>query len=258
MQVAETNRFATLSAAAEGSFGHTMFYSADFPAGIRHLERAAQELVGGRNRVLTHNVRNYLALQYGFTGRFADACALQNAIVADAADIGNRFIEQATRLWCNLGKALQGDWRGAEALCSAALEIGDTTDAKYMSAYAHCSRGQARYFIGDERTRGRHEFADGLTELHGLGHQLAISMYEAWYAEICALSGEVEQARSHAQCALDCSAREEHVGEIAALRALAIAEASHAQADWGLVDRHLARALELAPQRWQLRKSSQK
>ncbi|MGE3848025.1 MAG: AAA family ATPase [Gammaproteobacteria bacterium] len=250
MATAAEHRYTTLGAAAEGAYGHTLFYCADFPDGIAHLERAAAHLRGGRNRVLANNVDNYLALQYGFVGRFEDAYALQKAVVAHAVETGHRFIEQATRLWSSLGTALQGRWEDARALTEASLDVGDTTHARYMAAYAHCSRGQARFFLGEARD-GLSEFADGLDALYGLGHHLAISMYEAWFAEVCALAGEDARARDYADRALSCAERGEYVGEIAARRALALAEARRAQPNWAYVDEQMTRALDLAPQRWQ-------
>lgn len=250
MATAAEHRYTTLGAAAEGAYGHTLFYSADFPEGIAHLERAAAHLREGRNRVLSNNVDNYLALQYGFVGRFDEAYALQKAVVAHAVETGHRFIEQATRLWSSLGKALQGRWDDARALTEASLDVGDTTHARYMAAYAHCSRGQARFFLG-QTTDGLREFAHGLDALYDLGHLLSISMYEAWFAETCALTGDHERARAYAERALCCAERGEYVGEVAARRALALAEAARPRPDWAHADEQMTLALALAPRRWQ-------
>ena len=59
MQIAKQNGFATIAAAAQCSYGHTMFYSADFPTGIRQLENATKTVAGGQNRILIHNANNY-------------------------------------------------------------------------------------------------------------------------------------------------------------------------------------------------------
>jgi class 3 adenylate cyclase len=251
MAIAEQNGFATIAAAAQCSYGHTMFYSADFPSGIAQLENATKTVEGGQNRVLIYNVNNYLALQYGFTGQFERAYELQQAILDDAVGVGHRFIEQATRLWSSLGKSLQGDWQGALALCDAAIAIGYTTDAKYMEGYSRCSRAHARFMSGCERDDALREFADSLALLEQVGHKLAVSMYEAWFAEICALSGDLPRAHLHAEKALACRERHEYTGEVVALRALAIAESLARSPDWNHVDALLATSLALAEQRMQ-------
>lgn len=251
MRIAEENGFVTIAAAAQCSYGHTMFYSGDFPTGIRQLENATKTVAGGQNRILVHNANNYLALQYGFTGQFERAYELQRSILDDAVGVGHRFIEQATRLWSSLGMSLQGDWEGALTLCDAAIAIGYTTDAKYMEGYSRCSRAYARFMSSHDRQDAIDEFAEGLALLERVGHKLAISMYEAWFAEICALYGDVQRARLHAERALDCRARQEYTGEVVALRALAIAESSAAHPDWEQVDTLLATALALAEQRTQ-------
>lgn len=251
MQIAEQNGFSTIAAAAQCSYGHTMFYSADFPTGIAQLEKATKIMERGQNRGPISTANNCLALQYGFTGEFERAYALQQSIFDDAAAVGDRFIEQTARLWSSLGKSLQGDWQGALALCDAAIAIGYTTDTKYMEGYSRCSRAHARFMSTSERQDAIDEFAEGLALLERVGHKLAVSMYEAWFAEICALSGDRQRARVHAERALDCRARQEHTGEVVALRALAIAESLAKHPDWDQVDAWLAQALALAEQRMQ-------
>lgn len=249
MRIAEQNGLSTIAAAAQGSYGHTMFYSADFPTGIAQLENAAKIVEGGRNRVLTYNVNNYLALQYGLTGEFERADELQQLILDDTVGVGHRFIEQATRLWSSLGKSMRGDWQGALALCDAAIAIGYTTDSKYMEGYSHCSRAHARFMSSherDERDDALLEFAAALALLEQIGHKLSVSMYQAWFAESCALSGDIHRARLHANRALDCCMRQEYIGEVVALRALAIAESRARYPDWNQIDAWLAQALALA------------
>ena len=251
MQIAEQNGFATIAAAAQCAYGHTMFYSADFPSGIAQLEDATKTVEAGQNRILTFNVRNYLALQYSFTGEFERAYELQQSVLDDAVAVGHRFIEQATRLWSSLGKSLQGNWHGALTLCDAAIALGYTTDAKYMEGYSRCGRAHARFMSSSQREDAIREYAEGLTLLERVDHKLAVSMYEAWYAEICALSGKLPHARLHAEKALACRARQEYTGEVVALRALAIAESLATHPDWGESDALIAQALALAEQRMQ-------
>ncbi len=246
MEIAEQNGFATTAAAAQCSYGHTMFYSADFPTGIEQLERASKAIEGGKNRDPIFAARNFLALQYGFTGEFERAYALQGSILNDAMGIGDRFVEQSARLWSSLGKSLQGDWQGALELCDVAIAIGYTTDSKFMEGYSRCSRAHARFMSTSERGSALEEFAEGLALLNRLGHKLALSMYEAWFAESCALAGDIQRAHLYAERALSCRARQEHTGEVAALRALAIAESCVRHPDWPRVDALLAQALELA------------
>ena len=251
MRIAEENGFATIGAAAQCSYGHTMFYTADFPAGIRQLERATKTVAGGQNRILIHNAHNYLALQYGITGEFERAYELQSSILDEVVGVGHRFVEQATRLWSGLGMSLKGDWQRALTLCDAAIAIGYTTDAKYMEGYSRCSRAHARYMSSSDRAGAVREFADGLALLDQVGHKLAVSMYEAWFAEICALSGDIQRARRHAHRSLECRIRQEHTGEVVALRALAMAEAGAENPQWDQTDALLAQALALAEQRAQ-------
>ena len=238
-------------ALAQANFGQSLFYSADFERGIEHLDRAIEVAERLNNRGALHTAYNFLALQCFFTGQFDRSAQLQAVILSGAIKNRDRLLEQVIRLWSSIRLSVQGEWQSAVEFCDHAIEIGDVTAAQYIEGYARCGKAYAQFMLRGGCAEALKDYQSGLDLLNGIGHRLALSLYEAAFAEMCALHGDRVRAAEHAQIALACETRNEHLGEVMAARALAIAEASTDTPDWDRVEIHVTRALNLARQRGQ-------
>lgn len=251
MKVAAHSKDELTGAFAQANFGQSLFYSADFERGIEYLERAIEIAERLDNRGALHTAYNFLALQCFFTGQFERSAQLQSIILGSAIKHRDRLLEQIIRLWSSIRLSVQGEWQSAIALCDRAIEIGDATAAKYIEGYARCGKAYAQFMLRGGCAEALRDYESALDLLNGIGHKLALSLYEAAFAEMCALRGDGVRAAEHAQIALACEIRDEHLGEVMAARALAIAEASADTPDWDRVESHVARSLNLARQRGQ-------
>lgn len=236
---------------ALANFGQSLFYSADFERGIEYLERAIEIAERLNNVGALHMATNCLALHCVFTGQFERSEQLQSGILSSAIKHRDRLLEQVIRLWSSIRLSAQGDWPSAIALCDRTIEIGDVTAAKYIEGYARCGKAYAQFMLRGGCSEALADYESGLKILNDIGHRLAQSLYEAVFAEMCALAGDGARAVEHAQLAVACEARDEHLGGVTAARALALAAATTDTPDWESVEAHLARSLSLARQRGQ-------
>lgn len=251
MEVAAQVKDDLTGAFAQANFGHSLFYSADFAHGIEHLESAIEVAERLSNRGALHTAYNFLTLQLLFVGQFCRSAQLQAIVLGAAIKNRDRLLEQIIRLWSSIRLSMQGEWQSAINHCNRAIEIGDITAAKYIEGYARCGRAYAQFMLRGGCSDALQDYEAALELLSGIGHRLALSLYEAAFAEMCALGGEGARAAVHGQMAMACEARDERLGEVMAARALAIAEASGGAPDWSLVEMHMNRSLVLARRRGQ-------
>lgn len=236
---------------AHANFGQLLFYSADFERGIEYLERAIEAAERLNSRGALHTAYNFLARQCSITGQFERSLHLQTVILSAAMKNRDRLLEQIIRLWSSIRLSLQGEWQAAIDLCDRVIEMGSVTATIYIEGYARCGKAYAQFMMRGGCAEALRDYESALGLLNGIGHRLALSLYEAGFAELCALRGEGTRAIKHARIALACETRGEHVGEVLAERALALAEANADQRDWDRVEAHVNRSLKLALQRGQ-------
>lgn len=242
---------AVTGAFAQANFGQSLFYSAQFERGIEYLEGAIEVAERVNNRGVLHTAYNFLSLQCLITGQFERSAHLQSVILTAAIKNRDRLLEQIIRLWSSIRLSVQGQWQSAIDLCDHVITMGDITATRYIEGYARCGKAYAQFMVRGGCVEALQDYKSALDLLEGIGHKLALSLYVATYAEMCAIQGEVMRANAHAQIAVACETHDEYLGGVMAARALAIAAASADTPDWDSVETHLTGALSLARQRGQ-------
>jgi predicted ATPase len=236
---------------AEGSFGQTLFYGADFSEAVNCSTRAIESMGRLGSQSSLRILRTFLSLQHAAIGSFNSSEFLQRSLLEETIRIKQTLMEQVVRLWTSYRLLLQGDWVGAGMSCDVTVELGAITQAEYIEGYARCGKCYA-LFMCDPSEIAVQEFQTGLDILGRGGIKLAMSLYHAAGAEIYALFGLLDCSREHIQKALECRNRKEYWGEVQALRALALVEAQSATPDWALVESTITHSFELAENRGQL------
>lgn len=242
---------AVTGAFAQANFGQSLFYSAEFERGIEYLEGAIEVAERVNNRGVLHTAYNFLSLQCLVTGQFERSAHLQSVILSAAIRNRDRLLEQIIRLWSSIRLSVQGQWQSAIDLCDHVIAMGDVTATRYIEGYARCGKAYAQFMLRGGGVEALQDYKSALDLLNGIDHKLALSLYEATYAEMCALQGEIMRAHAHAHIAVACESRDEYLGGVVAARALAIAAASADTPDWDSVETCVTRSLNLARQRGQ-------
>jgi hypothetical protein len=145
-------------------------------------------------------------------------------------------------------KNQRGDWHGAIADATQAVEIGQITGDRLETGQSLITKGYAVARSGKTH-EGIALLRHGIASVESLKSHVALSMAYAWLAELTALQGDRPETVHAAEKALGLRQFGEYWGEIVAYRALAMAAAQGISPDWPHVEMCLHESLRLAQER---------
>jgi tetratricopeptide (TPR) repeat protein len=236
--------------------GETLFHTGDYPEAMRLLEhavrlsRAISE--SGAGRFISYPL-GYQAMIHADTGRFDLADKRLEEAGALLRDAGLLYVEAAVDATCGVVELYRGDWvacrKSATELERKNKRIGST----FMQSLSQTLGGYARCFDG-QRSEGLAMLRRGVDMLERSEISMMLSFLHACLAEALVLGGEIDEAQTFAERALEhARKREDRMGEPQAYRVLLLATARRSPGERDRIDDAFEAAVGAAHRRGSVR-----
>lgn len=253
---AEEQRDARLLSMVYANHGQTLFHLGDYAEAMRMLDdsvrlsRAVSESAAGR--FIAYPL-GYEAMIHADSGRFDLADERQKEADALSRDTGLLYVEAAVAGTRGVVELFRGDWVACREsgfeLERKSKRIGST----FMQAVSQTLGGYARCFDG-EQSEGLAMLRDGVEMLERSEISMMLSFLCSCLAEALALAGEVDEAQTFADRALEHAAtRGDRMGEPQAYRVLLLVTAQRSPGERDRIDAALDAALHAAHRRGSVR-----
>lgn len=264
-----TARFATCMTAALGlgddrlvaqvhvNMGQSYAAAADYDKALEHLEEGLERkdrvpsVRGGARRasaVRTGTGRayalGYLGLVHGDIGQFDLAYRYLDEALTIVRAARSRAVEGSILTQLAMVQLWQGDWDHCRATASAMQGTAEQVHGPYILAMSKTVSGYAKFMLSGD-AEGLELLAAAAAWLESTQIALTLSWNHACLAEALALTLRRDEARVHAARALERAVARDRLGEVAAYRALGLAEMGRAggwEAALGSFERALAAA----------------
>jgi class 3 adenylate cyclase/tetratricopeptide (TPR) repeat protein len=226
--------------------GRSSLFTAEPARGINFLESGIPILqqLGDLGEV-AYSISSHACIRT-FIGEFGKAEDLFAQARQLARENLDRTNEALVLQQLSYSRCLRGNWESAIEAAAACLEIAHISGLPVLTAFAQIFRAYARWMLGDHR-EGYREMIQAIQVYQSTGYRMAGSLCHGWCAEICALHGDFDRARVHAELSIAQEARGDRFGQLPARRALAeIALRTHQPTE---VKSLIATALGLAESR---------
>jgi tetratricopeptide (TPR) repeat protein len=241
-----------LAAQLHVNLGQSYAAATDYPAALEHLSEGLdrkERVPSGRARDSTRGTPSgfgrafgigYLGLVYGDLGRFDRAYEHLERALAIVRSAHSRALEGSILTQLGMVQLWQGDWEAC--LKTAALMQGtaEQVHGPYILAMSKTVSGYARFALGG-KDEGIALLREAAAWLESTQIGLTLSWNQSCLAEALALSRSADDAKAYADRALARADARDLLGEVAAYRALGVAEASHG--NWPAAETSFERAL---------------
>ena len=186
-----------------------------------------------------------LALIHGQVGEHHKAVDLAENALEISKEIGNKSREAMSHVYFSKLYDDHGDWSAAIEHGGTAIDIARSIGDVFTAGSGMVLKGYATFMSG-EREGGIGLVQAGCQTVEAIESHMVLSRFYAWLAEIHALAGAPEAARSVAGKSLRLGKFGERGGEVVAWRALALAAARQSPPAWDDADAHIQQSIRLA------------
>ena len=264
-----TARFATCMTLALGlgddrlvaqvhvNLGQSYAAATDYSQALEHLEeglerkdrvpsgrsgaRMASAMRSGTGRAYA---LGYLGLVHGDMGQFDLAYSYLDEALSIVRAARSRAVEGSILTQLAMVQLWQGAWEGCRATASAMQGTAEQVHGPYILAMSKTVSGYAK-FMSSGDAEGLELLRGAATWLETTQIGLTLSWNQACLAEALALSLHCDEAKVHAERALDRASARDRLGEVAAYRALGLAEMGRA-GNWEAARAFFERSLAAA------------
>jgi class 3 adenylate cyclase/tetratricopeptide (TPR) repeat protein len=218
------------------NLGQSYAAATDYSKALEHLEeglerkdrvpsgragaRAASAMRAGTGRAYA---LGYLGLVHGDMGQFDLAYKYLEEALSIVRAARSRAVEGSILTQLAMVQLWQGAWEACRATASAMQGTAEQVHGPYILAMSKTVSGYAKFMSG-ETVEGIELLREAAAWLEKAQVGLTLSWNEACLAEALALSLLYEEAKVHADRALDRARARDRLGEVAAYRALGLAE----------------------------------
>ena len=203
--------------------GRILFYLAEYTASIDYLQRGLETLKETDRLAEAANSLGMLALNLGYTGRFAECRRLFAEIAQISDSTHNPTVKAVADLCEGLVEDLRGNWREAQALLADSAVTTQEIGNHVMAGLAVLCRGHAAGMAGDLK-RGIGLMDQGIEMIEGANSRFGLGACCGMTAEIYVMAGRKKAGTELADRALQyAQSGADKLGEPAACRALAMA-----------------------------------
>jgi tetratricopeptide (TPR) repeat protein len=186
----------------------------------------------------------YLGLVYGDRGEFDLAYSHIEQALSIVRKARSRALEGSILTQLGMVQLWQGDWVACRRTAALMQGTAEQVHGPYILAMSKTVNGYAKFASG-EKEEGLDLLRAAAAWLESTQIGLTLSWNQSCLAEALALCSRPEDARKYARRALDRADARDLLGEVAAYRALGLAEAC-GQGSWALADESFQRALGAA------------
>jgi len=254
-----------LAAQLQVNLGQSYAAAADYKLALEHLSvglERKERVPSGRGRETRGSPSGfgraygigYLGLVYGDRGEFDLAYSHIEQALSIVRKARSRALEGSILTQLGMVQLWQGDWAACRRTAAVMQGTAEQVHGPYILAMSKTVSGFAKFASGDKE--------EGLTLLRSAAAWLEstqIGLTLSWnlscLAEALALSARPDDARRHARCALDRAEAKDLLGEVAAYRALGLAEAS-GQGSWSTAEECFRKALDAAERKGSVREAA--
>jgi tetratricopeptide (TPR) repeat protein len=238
------------------NLGQSYAAATDYPAALEHLSDGLEKkerVPSGRGRESNRVVPSgfgrayglgYLGLVFGDRGQFDLAHAHLDQALSIIQVTRGRAIEGSILTQLAMVQLWQGDWDGCQRTAALMQGTAEKVHGPYILAMSKTVGGYAKFATGREE-EGLDMLRAAAAWLEATNIGLTLSWNLSCLAEALALASHVDEARTVAERALARSAARDLLGEVAALRALGLAEA-RGRGTWSSAEAYFERALAAA------------
>jgi tetratricopeptide (TPR) repeat protein len=248
------------------NLGQSYAAAADYDKALEHLEeglerkdrvpsgrggaRMASAMRSGTGRAYA---LGYLGLVHGDMGQFDLAYTYLDEALSIVRAARSRAVEGSILTQLAMVQLWQGAWDACRATASAMQGTAEQVHGPYILAMSKTVSGYAKVMSGAD-AEGLELLREAAAWLESTKIGLTLSWNQACLAEALALSLRRDEAKVHAERALDRAIAHDRLGEVAAYRALGLAEVGRA-GSWEAARASFERAL-LATERKRSRRDA--
>jgi class 3 adenylate cyclase/tetratricopeptide (TPR) repeat protein len=246
------------------NLGQSYAAAADYTQALEHLDegldrkdrvpsgrggaRAPSAMRAGTGRAYA---LGYLGLVHGDMGQFEIAYKYLDEALSIVRGARSRAVEGSILTQLAMVQLWQGNWDACRETASAMQGTAEQVHGPYILAMSKTVSGYAKFMAGAD-TEGLELLRAAAAWLESTQIGLTLSWNQACLAEALALSSRREEARIHAERALHRAKARDMLGEVAAHRALGLAEVGR-EGGWEAARVAFERALGAADRKRSLR-----
>jgi class 3 adenylate cyclase/tetratricopeptide (TPR) repeat protein len=244
-----------LAAQLEVNLGQSYAAAADYKLALDHLAAGLER----KERVPSGSRREprgspsgfgraygmgYLGLVYGDRGEFDLAYSHIQQALSIVRQAKSRALEGSILTQLGMVQLWQGDWAACRRTAALMQGTAEQVHGPYILAMSKTVSGYAMFAAG-EKEQGLELLRAAAAWLESTQIGLTLSWNLSCLAEALALCARADDARKYARRALDRAEARDLLGEVAAHRALGLAEVN-GQGSWAVAEEHFRRALGAA------------
>jgi tetratricopeptide (TPR) repeat protein len=210
--------------------GRASLFTADVAHGLKYLTQGIESMRKlGNESEATYSMSS-MGCMLALTGKFNAAEQCFGDALAMARQKNNRADETLVNQQLSYARCLRGDWDGAIDAAERCIDLSAKCGLPLLLEFGHIFRAYA-HAMGYELNGGYRQMREAIAAYESTEAQLAASICHGWFAEICALCGDVDAAKRHADISIAREAVGDRFGQIPALRALAQIAANEGRSD---------------------------
>jgi tetratricopeptide (TPR) repeat protein len=239
------------------NLGQSYAAAADYDKALEHLEEGLERkdrVPSGRGGARRSSAMRsgtgrayalgYLGLVHGDMGQFDLAYRYLDEALSIVRTARSRAVEGSILTQLAMVQLWQGSWDACRATASAMQGTAEQVHGPYILAMSKTVSGYAKFMTGGDR-EGIELLRAAAEWLESTQIGLTLSWNQACLAEALALSPRRDEARVHAERALDRANARDRLGEVAAHRALGLSHLGKA-GEWEAAHGSFERAISLA------------
>jgi tetratricopeptide (TPR) repeat protein len=238
------------------NFGQSYAAATDYASALEHLEdglERKERAPSGKARDSARGTPSgfgrafgigYLGLVYGDLGQFDLAYTRIEEALSIVRLARSRAVEGSILTQLGMVQLWQGDWDACRRTATLMQGTAEQVHGPYILAMSKTVSGYAKFATGDKEA-GLELLRAAVAWLEATQIGLTLSWNQACLAEALALSSRVDEARTHAERALERREARDLLGEVAAHRALGIVFGL-AQGGWSAAEACFEKAIAAA------------
>lgn len=203
--------------------GRICYQLAEHDRGIRILVEGIPLLEELGDREEQAYSLSMLAGEYSLVGEFGPAFEVHGRALAIYADSGNVVGESAALNRLALSHAFRGEWSQAIEVADRCVGLAGDSGIVLVLGMISAVRGYCQILRGQGSTEGLEQIERGIARIEAGGSLLVLSRLYAWAAEVRALLGDADGAKTWSLRALELVALGDRYGEVPAHRSRAMA-----------------------------------
>ena len=225
--------------------GRVCYQTAEFPLGIDLLRKGILMMERRGDDEEAAYSTSILGVTLCLVGAFAEGFEQHERALQRFRRHDNEVGESAALNRLGMCQALHGSWDEALETSANAARTAESFGNTLVVGMATATHGYADAMSG-KVAEGIPRIREGIRMIESSGSTLGFSLFYAWLAEAAVLARSGPVAERYAEKALEFARAGNRWGEVASMRALAVASAQQAAPNWGAVETQLNASLELA------------